>query len=91
MFELSDGYLVGGMLQDPVDDTWGILVLKLAKGNGAVLSKTLYKFDATGSILHLAGGSSFTANQVNIGSRMTSSRYPSTGMKSGMRSIGLSA
>ncbi len=32
-----------------------------------------------------------TVNQISAGKRMTSSRYPSTGMKSGMRSIGLSA
>lgn len=54
--DLPDGYLVAGMLQDPVVKTWGLLLMKIDKAGGGVLWKNLYTIDISGTFDRIAQG-----------------------------------
>jgi hypothetical protein len=60
VFELADGFIVSGTLMDPADGAAGILVMKLAKVNGAILWKQLFTFETGGGTTNLSPGAALT-------------------------------
>jgi hypothetical protein len=54
--EVDDGFVVSGMLQDPVVNTWAFLVMKLDKTGGGVLWKKMYSIDIATSFDRIGSG-----------------------------------